>query len=162
MQIQHSNNQPNFGIRIKNPKKFSNELLEAVVNSPMTKQIDKEYPKASLEYWFNYYHFNSSKPHHVLTLNLNAPKIKGDRTERYNITYIFAETYEGLIKRLAELPKEVSKLLKERNNILEANQKTSIAKYNKDRKNLLSKTTNSFWGYLKNAIFGTKFIKSDL
>ena len=162
MQIQHSNNQQNFGIRIKNPKKFSNELLEAVVNSPMTKQIDEEYPKASLEYWFNSHHYNTSKPYHVLTLNLHAPKIKGDSIGCYNKTYISAETYEGLIERLAKLPKEVSKLLEDRNNILEANQKTSTAKYKKDRKNLLNKTANSFWGYLKNAIFGTRFIKSDL
>ena len=161
MQIQQSNNQPNFGIRIKNPKKFSNELLDAVINSPMTKEIDKKYPNSSLEYWYNSGLY-CSKPHHVLTLRLNAKKIKGDLIDKYNKTFISADTYEGLSERLKEQPQEVIDLLKERNAIIEANNKTSSSKYNEDRKNLLAKTTNSFWGNLKNAIFGTEFLKSKL
>lgn len=51
--VSSSENNPNFGIRYNKPSKWHPEVLQALRESNVVKEIDKKYPKAVANYYVN-------------------------------------------------------------------------------------------------------------
>lgn len=79
MQVQSVNNQynnPNFGIKYVRPRHFPSDVLDALMQSELVKQIDEKYPKARVKYSeFRSYIFNLD--HYYLKFKLDK-KIKSE------------------------------------------------------------------------------------
>ena len=50
MQIQGTNNSTNFGIKYIKPRNWRPEVLDALMHSNLTKEIDSKYPHAKVRY----------------------------------------------------------------------------------------------------------------